>query len=132
MTDRGADWAWRVAFLCAGSAVALAWPNAVKLLAAVAVWLFILAFAVVYVVIIACMLWLFVCVYYRATLAAVHGEYAKGLAVWLLFTIVVRGAWTSGGDVHWLYGVAFMVSMGIAISLADKGEYLYTTRRKGE
>ena len=133
MSDRKSDWPWRVAFLCAGSAVALAWPNAVKLLAAVAVGLFVLASMGVLVVGYGYLLWLLIGTYYRATLVAVHGEYVKGLAAWLLVAVAVRVAWTSGGDDPWLGFVSFVVwivSFGIAFSLADKVEHLRAERRK--
>lgn len=129
MTDRKSDWPWRVAFLCAGSAVALAWPEAVKLLAAVAVGIFVLVFAVALVAIQAYLLWGLAGAYYRATLAAIYGEYAKGLAVWLFLAIAVRGFWTSLGDAHWLTYAALIVSIWIAISLGDKGDILRTERR---
>lgn len=129
MADRKSDWSWRIAFLCAGSAVALAWPNAVKLLAVVALGLVVLAFMVAMVLVQGYILWGLVCAYYRPTLAAVHGEYAKGLAIWLLFAISIRGIWTSEGDAHWLYFAALIVSIGIAISLADKDEFRRTERR---
>lgn len=133
MSDRKSDWPWRVAFLCAGSAVALAWPNAVKLLAAVAGGLLLLAFLVVLVGAYGYMLWFLIGTYYRATLVAVHREYAKGLAVWLLVAVAVGVAWTSGGDDPWLGFVScavWIVSFGIALSLADKVEHLRDERRK--
>lgn len=129
MTDRKSDWPWRVAFLCAGSAVALAWPEAVKLLAAVAVGLFVLVSAVALVAIQAYLLW-GLAGHIIAQRSRTSTENTP--RVWqsgCFFAIAVRGFWTSLGDAHWLTYAALIVSIWIAISLGDKGDILRTERR---